>query len=163
MNNVISQFQIKNMAVHDKIEGPPRWNIEHIMERPAHKKPIANAQIKKSRMPDFDYWEIANLIDYGQVYVTEKKPEWRKRLVETYGPCGIKIPGYTDLSKAFLWEWDESKLGELTFDSECTLTYDGTHFYVKKPNRAGRMAKFSIALESWLENRLRKVCELRQK
>ena len=141
-------------------DGPSSWSMQ-IMRRPDSEIAPNKVQTftsarsgKKLKMPDFDYYEIANLIDFYQVYQTMERPGWKKRLEKQYGPCGTNRPGYRDPTEAFLWKWDVAEFGELTFDAECTLTYDGSYFYVKKPNRAGKLAKFSIALESWLANRL---------
>ena len=163
MNGVLSQFQIRrtDKATRDEVEDPGRsWvlvNCESSSTKTNSQK-IASAgkkKKKKSKVPGyFDYWQIANLIDYHQVYATTEKPKWRQDLEQRFGPIGIRKPGYMDVSEVHLWEWDEAELGELTFDSEQTLTFDGSYFYVKKANRAGRPAKFSIALESWLEDRL---------
>ena len=165
MDGVLSPFQIRrtDKATRDEIlDSDYTWTLKSEKghpDFPDQKVSVAKGRKKTpGKVPGyFDYWQMANLIDYWQIYATTEKPAWRKELEERFGPIGIKKPGYLDLAEMYLWEWDESELGELTFDSDLTLTFDGSYFYVKKPNRAGRMAKFSIALESWLENRLRQV------
>ena len=68
-------------------------------------------------LPDFDFWQIANLMDYAQIHAVRTNPEWRAKRQKKFGICGTRIPGYTDTSKVYLWTWDEEKLGRLEFDS----------------------------------------------
>ena len=68
------------------------------------------------------------------------------------------IDGYNDLSQCFLWEWKESVLGPLTFDSERTLIFDGLNFMVIKdghPDDAPEeITMESTSLIRWLQNKV---------
>ena len=117
---------------------------------------IARRVVKKKAMPKFDLWDIANSIDYRQVYALETIPVWKKELKKQFGPSGGRIEGYMDTSKSYLWKWDEKILGRMTLNAEGTLKFDGINFYVRKKNSEGKYTNYSVALETWLMDRIRK-------
>ena len=117
------------------------------------------ALLKKAdkSMPDFDLWEIANLIDFSHIYSKLDKPQWRKDLIKVHGACGINKVGYNDVTKAFMWEWDEKKLGRMYLDAECLIYFDGTNFMLRENGHPddNRFARSSVSLTSILIDRLR--------
>ena len=117
---------------------------------------VARRVVKKKAMPKFDLWDIANSIDYREVYALETVPNWKKEMKRQYGPSGSQIEGYMDTSKSFLWKWNEKLLGRMTLNAEGTLKFDGINFYVRKKNAEGKFTNFSVALETWLTDRIRK-------
>ena len=83
--------------------------------------------------------------------------------MKKYGPTGCDISGYNDISKCFLWEWNENVLGPLTFDADRTLTFDGVNFMVRRrghpddavPGLTERKgATDSTSLIRWLEGKV---------
>ena len=84
--------------------------------------------------------------------------------MKEHGPTGGTFDGYNDLSRCFLWEWNENVLGPLTFDAERTLTFDGLNFMVRRkghpddavPGLTERQgATDSTSLVRWLEDKVR--------
>ena len=62
-----------------------------------------------------------------------------------------------------MWEWNENKLGPLTFDSERTLTFDGVNFMVRQSGHPDdgpqaeekkKGATASTSLVRWLEDKV---------
>lgn len=73
------------------------------------------------------------------------------------------ITGYNDLSRCFIWEWNEKVLGPLTFDAERTLTFDGVNFMVRRKGhpddavpglKERKGATDSTSLIRWLEGKV---------
>jgi len=64
------------------------------------------------------------------------------------------MDGYNDLTKCFLWEWNEAKLGPLFIDSDRTFFFDGQNFMYRieghPDDEVNAATCESMSLELWL-------------
>ena len=137
------------------IDGPTKgskanWSL-------VKRKKNKSGKSKNKDTPPFNIQELANLTDYAMVINKYEQPKWRQTLLKMYGPIGIDKRGYRDLSKIFLWEWNESELGRLYFDEDRSIFYDGNHFMVISKGHPDeeKVKCFSTNLETWLTESLR--------
>ena len=77
-------------------------------------------------------------------------------MLKKFGPTGLDLPEYKDITKCFLWEWDTVKFGWMPVDKDRELVFDGTNFMIRVVAEDGTTSRKSISLVKWLNDHIQR-------